>query len=145
MTATPPARPDVSVLIVSWNARAYLRRCLASLFDPADPEVRDAWGRAGRPLTESTQERVSWEPIVVDQESLDGSADMVAAEFPQVKLIRQRPNLGFAGGNNVGIRQATGRYILLLNSDTVVRPGWLTRLVEYADAHPRAGLIAPKL
>jgi GT2 family glycosyltransferase len=145
MTATPPAPPDVSVLILSWNARFFLRRCLASLFDPDDPEVRQAWSTAGHPPSVLTQETVSWEPVVVDQESLDGSAAMVAESYPQVKLVIQRPNLGFAGGNNVGIRHSTGRYVVLLNSDTVVRPGWLSQLVEYADAHPRAGLIGPRL
>jgi hypothetical protein len=70
---------------------------------------------------------------------------MTEREFPEVHLIRQKPNLGFAGGNNRALKAASGRYFLLLNSDTVVPPGWLAPLVEYADAHPRAGLIGPKL
>jgi GT2 family glycosyltransferase len=145
MTATPPERPDLSIAVLSWNARFFLRRCLASLFDPHDPHVLEAWKHAGLPLTSFPEERVSWEAIVVDQESLDGSAEMVEADFPGATLIRQRPNLGFGGGNNVAYRHARGRYFMLLNSDTVVRPGWLTALVEYADAHPRAGLIGPRL
>lgn len=146
MTGEPPAeRPDVSIAILSWNARWYLRRCLASLYDPRDPEVMAAWKRACRPLPEPAEERVTWEVIVVDQESLDGSADMVEREFPAVRLIRQKPNIGFAAGNNLAYRHARGRYFLLLNSDTVVRPGWLTELVRYAEEHPRAGLIGPKL
>jgi GT2 family glycosyltransferase len=140
-----PPRPDVSVCIVSWNAREYLRRCLASLYHPHHPDVLAAWERAGRPVEEFTRERVSWEVVVVDQESLDGSAGMAEREFPDAKVVRQRPNLGFAGGNNVAFRHARGRYLLLLNSDTVVRPGWMTELVEYGDAHPRAGLIGPRL
>ena len=141
----PPSQVDVSIAILSWNARGYLRRCLASLFRDRDPDVLAAWEKAGRPLTGATPEGVTFEVIVVDQESLDGSAEMVAAEFPEAKLVKQSPNLGFAGGNNVAYRHASGRYFLLLNSDTVVAPGWLTELLAYADAHPRAGLIGPKL
>jgi GT2 family glycosyltransferase len=139
------AAPDVSIAIVSWNAREYLRRCLASLYTPDEPRVRAAWERAGNPVPKLTAERVTWETVVVDQESLDGSAAMAEEEFPQVKVVRQKPNLGFGGGNNVAFRHCRGRYIVLLNSDTVTRPGWLTELAEYADAHPRAGLIGPKL
>lgn len=139
-----PTPLDVSVIILSWNARWYLRRCLASLFRAGDPEVEAAWRRAGH-AADGTAETVSYEVIVVDQESLDGSADLVAEEFPEAVLIRQRPNLGFAGGNNIAMRRARGRYLILLNSDTVVRPGWLSELVRFADAHPRAGLVGPRL
>ncbi|MFN3648434.1 MAG: glycosyltransferase family 2 protein [Armatimonadota bacterium] len=132
-------------MILSWNAKRWLRRCLASLFHPDDPEVLRAWERVGRPVIDFPPERVSHEVIVVDQESVDGSAGLVEREFPEAVLVRQKPNLGFAGGNNVGFRHARGRYVVLLNSDTAVRPGWLTALVEYADAHPEAGLIGPKL
>lgn len=104
-----------------------------------------AWERAGIPVTDFTPEEVRCEVIVVDQESLDGSAAMTREEFPEAILIEQRPNLGFAGGNNIAIRRARGRYIVLLNSDTVVRPGWLTTLVRYADTQPRLGLLGPKL
>ena len=146
MTPPPqPDRPDVSIAILSWNARGYLRRCLASLFDPGDAEVAEAWTRAGMPPASADPHGLTAEVIVVDQESLDGSADMVAEQFPEAVLVRQRPNLGFAGGNNVALRHARGRYFLLLNSDTVVRPDFLPELVRYADAHPRAGLIGPKL
>lgn len=144
----PP--PDVSVLILSWNARDYLRRCLASLFDPGDPAVIAAWERVGLPLDRPDPgappaSEPSWEVVVVDQESLDESAEMVEEQFPQVRLMRQKPNLGFAGGNNVGLAQCRGRYVVLLNSDTVTRPGWLGELVAYGDAHPRAGFIGPRL
>lgn len=146
MTSDPSReRPDVSIAILSWNARRYLRRCLASLFNPRDPDVLAAWERAGRPITDFPRESCSWEVIVVDQQSLDRSAQMVEEEFSGATLVRQAPNLGFAGGNNVAYRHARGRYFLLLNSDTTVRPGWLTELVDYADAHPKAGLIGPKL
>jgi GT2 family glycosyltransferase len=145
MSESPPPPIDVSIAILSWNAKGYLRRCLASLFRTGDAEVRQAWEKAGRPLSGVSPEAVSWEVIVVDQQSLDGSPEMVEAEFPEARLVRQAPNLGFAGGNNVAYRHASGRYFLLLNSDTVVTPGWLTELIRYADAHPQAGLIGPKL
>jgi GT2 family glycosyltransferase len=145
MPESRPDRPDVTVVVLSWNACAYLRRCLASLFRPDDREVLEAWNRAGHSLTAFPEERVWVEVLVVDQESLDGSAEMTEQQFPEARLIRQKPNLGFAGGNNVALRQARGRYVVLLNSDTVVRPGWLTEMVAFADAHPRSGQIGPKL
>jgi len=138
-------RPDVSLGILSYNTRGYLRRCLASLFDPHDPEVLEAWRRAGRPVEAFPVEGVTSEVIVVDHVSGDGSAAMVREEFPAVTLLEPGENLGFSGGNNLAYGSARGRYFLLLNSDTVVRPGWLTELIAYADAHPRAGLIGPKL
>jgi GT2 family glycosyltransferase len=147
MSPTPPAdepQPDVSIAILSWNARGFLRRCLASLFRPDDSEVHAAWRVAGLSLQPATEEATS-QVIVVDQQSLDGSPEMVRSEFPEAALVEQWPNLGFAGGNNVAYKHAAGRYFLLLNSDTVVSPGWLTQLVRYADAHPKAGLIGPKL
>lgn len=156
MTEQPAAAPtekspsggmtiDVSVIILSWNTRDYLRRCLASLLHDSDPSVEDAWRRAGTPYDPAPDEAVSYEIIVVDQESLDDSAAMVESEFPEVRLIRQRPNIGFAGGNNLAFSHARGRYLLLLNSDTVVQKGWLAPLVSYADQHARAGLVGPRL
>lgn len=141
-----PGEPvDVSVIILSWNTRDYLRRCLSALFRPDAASVREAWSGAGIDASRAQSEEISFEVIVVDQESLDHSADMVAEEFGEVRLIRQRPNVGFAGGNNIGMRAAVGRYMVLLNSDTVTTPGWLTELVRFADADPRAGLIGPRL
>jgi GT2 family glycosyltransferase len=142
----PPPTVDVTIVILSWNARSFLRRCLASLYRPGDAEVAAAWARAGRPPPAGPGDSgLSWETIVVDQESLDGSADLVAAEFPEARLIIQRPNLGFAGGNNVALRETRGRFVVLLNSDTVTPPGWLTPLVDYATARPKVGLLAPRL
>ena len=142
--------PLVSILILSWNARDYLRRCLASLYIPDDPEVATAWEAAGipysgDPVLGSEGDASACEVIVVDQQSVDRSAEMVEECFPQVRLIRQSPNLGFAGGNNLAIRQARGRFVLLLNSDTVCPLGLVDTLVRYAEEHPRAGLLAPKL
>src|SRR5262249_37157419 len=83
------------------------------------------------------------EVIVVDNASADGSAEMVAAEFPGVCLHRSPTNLGFPGGNNAGYRLSQGRYFMLLNSDTVVLPGALEELVTFADPRPRAGIVGP--
>ncbi len=88
-----------------------------------------------------------WHTIVVDNASTDGSADMVARDFPTVQLIRSPENLGFARGNNLGIRAThpDTPYILLLNSDTVVKPESLAALVRFMDAHPEAGAVSPRL
>ncbi len=114
----------LSCIIVSWNAARQLADCLHSL--PA--------GAQGS----------SYEIIVIDNASTDGSADMVAREF-QVRLIRNSENVGFARANNQGIRASTGRYVLLLNSDTIVPPGALPALVQFMDDHPDAGACGPRL
>jgi GT2 family glycosyltransferase len=120
---SPVMRPkiDVSVVIVNWNTRELLRDCLGSVY----AETRE----------------IGLEVIVVDNASSDGSADMVEAEFPRVRLIRNADNRGFAAANNQGIAVATGRYVLLLNSDTRVLDRAIARSVEFADAHPEAGVV----
>jgi GT2 family glycosyltransferase len=79
------------------------------------------------------------ELLVIDNASSDCSADMAKEEFAQVRLIENSENIGFAKANNQGIREAKGKYILFLNSDTVVRPGALRAMAEFLDAHPEAG------
>ena len=118
---------DVSIIIVSWNVRALLRMCLHSIY---------------RSLSDST---IQVEVIVVDNNSQDGSAEMVAQEFPQVTLLRNDGNLGFTKANNQGIALAKGRYVLLLNPDTELAPGALTSLLNYADSNPDIGVVGPKL
>ena len=117
---------DLSVVILSWNTVELLRKCLLAL-------------RADQPAARSR------EVIVVDNGSTDPSPAMVATEFPEVRLIRNRDNLGYAEGNNVGARAATGRYLCLLNSDTEVRPGALDRLVDFLDLHPEYAAVGPRL
>jgi N-acetylglucosaminyl-diphospho-decaprenol L-rhamnosyltransferase len=85
------------------------------------------------------------EVIVVDNASSDGAADMVAGEFPEVLLIRNNTNRGFSRANNQAAEQARGRHLFFLNNDTVVPPGTLRCLVDYADSHPEAGMIGPRL
>jgi len=82
---------------------------------------------------------------VVDAASSDGSAEIVRAEFPQVKLIASDENLGYTRGNNVGLRAATGRYILILNPDTEVVGDALAQMVAHMDAHPKVGVLGPQL
>ncbi len=116
---------NLSIVIVSWNTAPLLADCLRSLPAGAD-------GQAA-------------ETIVVDNASADGSADLVAREFPQVRLIRNSENLGFGRANNQGLRASAGRYALLLNSDTVVKPGALSALVQYMDSNPAVGACSPRL
>ena len=115
----------VSTIIVSWNARRYLLGCLASL----SPDVC----------------RFPMEIIVVDNASSDGSAESVASQYPQVRLIRNDTNVGFAGANNMGMAAATGRYLCLINSDVKVLRNCISTLVDYCDQHPRVGLVGPRV
>jgi GT2 family glycosyltransferase len=111
---------DVSIIIVSWNTREILRECLASVYAQTD--------------------QVSYELIVVDNASSDGSSEMVKSGFQEVILIENKKNLGFGPANNQGMRIARGRYILLLNSDTVILDGAIQKTIRYADENPEAGV-----
>ena len=117
---------DIAVIIVNWNAREDLRHCLQSLLGDPKPVVDcSVW--------------------VVDNASSDGSPAMVASEFPDVHLIVNTDNVGFSKANNQAIAQTDSRYTFLLNSDAAIHPGALEGLVAYADAHPKAGIIGPKV
>ena len=116
---------DLSVTICSWNTLEDTRACLQSL-----SAVRD---------------EADFEVIVVDNNSRDGSADMVAGEFPWVRLFRMDKNLGFTGGHNLALRERKGWHAFLLNSDAKVHPGALRTLLEYVAAHPDSGMLGPKL
>jgi len=115
-------RPAVSVVIVNWNTREILRDCLRTVY-------------------EQTRE-VEFEVIVVDNASADGSADMVRTAFPRALLLANSTNRGFAAANNQGLEVAKGRYVLLLNSDTLVLDGAIDQTVRFADAHPEAAATA---
>lgn len=116
---------DISVCIVSWNVAADLRACLQALEDQRGD--------------------VGFQIIVVDNASADGSADMVARDFPGATLIRSDKNLGFARACNVALNSAHGRYLLLLNPDCLLPAHGLLELMHRADEHPDAGLLGPKL
>ena len=122
---------DLSIVVVNWNGRALLEDCLASI----EREVR------GR----STPGRLETETLVVDQASSDGSAEAVRARFPWAEVLALPRNVGFAAGNNVGLRRARGRHCVLLNNDTVVLPDALERCVRYLDANPTVGVVGPQL
>lgn len=127
---------DLSIVIVNWNVRQLLKRCLRSIFD----SIGTADAGQGPPAT-----GIRFEVIVVDNASSDGSVTMVREDFPQVRLIANESNLGFTRGNNQAIACSRGRYVLLLNPDTVVVRGALTTMVRYMDAHPRVGGLGPQL
>jgi GT2 family glycosyltransferase len=109
---------DVSVVVVTWNALPYVEQCLES--------VRGE------------------DVVVVDNGSKDGTVALVRERFPEMRLIEQE-NKGMGGGNNAGMRAADGRYFLLLNSDAWVVDDGLAQLVAFADAHPEAAVVGPKL
>ena len=122
-TATPV---DLSVVILNWNARDYLRACLQSIV--------------------GQNHRGAIQIIVVDNHSLlDDSAHMVRQEFPQFELLALERNTGFAGGNNIGLQRTRGRYVLFLNPDTVVHDGAFDALIEWMDAHPEVGACGPQI
>ncbi|MCW5937376.1 MAG: glycosyltransferase family 2 protein [Fimbriimonadaceae bacterium] len=116
---------DLTITICSWNTVEDLRTCLASLRACADEG--------------------SFEVLVVDNASFDGSPDMVEREFPEFRLLRQGTNLGFTGGHNLAVAQRRGRHAALLNSDTVVHKGSVRALLAYMEAHPEVGVVGPKL
>jgi GT2 family glycosyltransferase len=121
---------DLSVILVNWNTRDLLAGCLRSL-----REVKAAFGRAGRQL----------EVIVVDNASADGSAAMVAARFPEVRLIANPENRNYAAGSNQALEVAQGDWLLLLNPDTEVPAAAPLALLRFLEERPRAGAVAPAL
>ncbi len=114
---------DLSVSIVSWNTRDLLDACLSSIFDDC----------AG----------IEIEVIVVDNLSSDDSVAMVRSDYPQVRVLANQQNVGFSTANNQAYDVSSGRHFLLLNPDTVVKPGSLQRLVRFLDDHDRAGAVGP--
>jgi GT2 family glycosyltransferase len=120
-------RPDLTICIVNWNVRDDLRQCLLSLRANLD---------AGT---------VTAQIVVVDNASADDSVAMLRAEFPEAELVLNSDNRGFAGANAQAFAVARGRYVLMLNPDTIMPLGGLQTLVCFGDAHPEAGAIGPKL
>jgi GT2 family glycosyltransferase len=116
---------DVSILIVSYNGRDYLRRCLASIYEHT--------------------RNIQFEVVVLDNASQDGTPDMVSSEFPQVTLVRRSANAGFARGVNEAIGHARGEALFLLNPDSEITTNLLPPMLDYLHAHPDIGILAPKL
>src|SRR5665213_807447 len=122
-TESPVRVTDLSIIIVSWNTKKYMEEVLTSL--------------------STIDGKLSAEIIVVDNASADGTPDMIRAQFPNVKLIETGANLGFAKGNNVGIKEATGSYICLINSDVNVPSDCLNKMHAYMEQNPSIGLLGP--
>lgn len=116
---------DLSIVIVNWNTSDLLRDCLISV----------GKGLGG----------VKAEILVVDNASEDASCEMVRRDFPLVQLIESKKNLGFAGGNNIALSRAEGRYILLLNTDTLVHGEVLPEAIRWLDRHPSVGVMGPRV
>jgi GT2 family glycosyltransferase len=117
--------PELSIIIVNYNGKQDLPRCLASL--------------------QAAAQEIALDVIVVDNGSTDGSIADAEAQFPTVRCVRAERNLGFAGGCNRGLALATGRHAMLLNPDTEVLPGALPALVQALDRHPAWGIVGPRM
>ncbi|MDP3741565.1 MAG: glycosyltransferase, partial [bacterium] len=111
---------DLSIIIVSFNTRDKLRKCLRSIFD--------------------SETKYSFEVFVVDNASADGSAAMVEKDFSRVKLTKNSENVGFSRANNIVLRDRVSKYILLLNSDIIVMPDTIQKMMEYMDANSDVGI-----
>jgi GT2 family glycosyltransferase len=111
--------PQLSIVIICWNDWKVLQNCLRSIFDGTH--------------------KTDFEVIVSDNGSTDGSVELVKEKFPAVRVVENRANLGFAKGNNSGIREAHGEYVLILNPDTICHDGSFDRWIEFAQQHPTAG------
>lgn len=116
--------PLLSVIIVAWNTCGLLRGCLQAL-----------WAGCGIP----------GEVVVIDNASVDGSAGMVQQEFPEARLIANAQNVGYAHANNQGIVASRGRYIVLLNSDTLPQEDTFAELIAFMESHPQAAIVGPRL
>src|SRR5258708_35205302 len=123
MTRLQP--PRASVIVLNYNGGTLLGECMESL------------------VAQELEGGV--ELLVVDNGSTDGSLDPVKRRFPEVTIINAGVNLGFAGGNNLGIRQAQGRHVVLLNNDARARPGWLASLVDSAETDAAVGAVTSKV
>lgn len=116
---------DLSIVIVNYNTGDLLRECLRSLF--------------------ASEGDFTYQVTVVDNHSQDGSAALVRREFPQVDLLENPENVGYAQANNQGLKSRKARYYLLLNPDTVLPPGALRGMLSFMEEHPQAGIAGPKL
>lgn len=120
-----PQSPDLSIIIVSWNVSELLAACLGSI--------------------DGSRGKLNIEVIVVDSASTDGTPEMIAAQFPWVRLTACPENVGFPKGNNIGLEQANGRFILLLNPDTEIVGSALETMIAYLEANSSVGLVGPQL
>ena len=115
----------LSVVLLSYNTRDLTEQALRSTLTALDG--------------------IQSETFVVDNASVDGSADMIKEKFPEVTLLVNDKNIGFSGGNNKALSKVSGSYILLINTDTIVRRDAFKELVGFLDAHPQAGAVGCKI
>ncbi len=116
---------DISIIIVNWKVKPLLKKCLDSIL--------------------KYQEDLSLEIFVIDNNSKDGSLEMIKDHYPQVKLISLESNQGFAKANNLGLREGEGKYFLLLNPDTEIREGFFKKVIKYLDKHTAIGILGPQI
>lgn len=117
--------PQLSIIIVNWNSKDYLRKCLQSVY--------------------ANTRGISFEIVVVDSGSFDGSAEMLAREFPEAKFVQSEKNIGFARANNLGVSHAAGSHLLFLNPDTELLEDSICVLMERLESLSRAGAVGCKL
>jgi len=116
---------DLSIIIVNWNTKNLLKQCLESIKDHT--------------------KKISYEIIVIDNASTDGSADMVETDFPEVILIKNKTNKGYGRANNQGLIRAQGKYVLFLNSDITVNDNCLDEMFDFMEDNPEVGAASCKL
>lgn len=116
---------SLSIIIVNWNAKKYISECLQSI------------------IHQKTNHEI--EIIVVENASSDGSQELIRKRFPNVKLICNKENLGFAKANNIGIKNSSGKYIALINSDVKVLDGCIDQMLVYMNKHPEIGMLGPQI
>ncbi|OGC04017.1 hypothetical protein A2276_05310 [candidate division WOR-1 bacterium RIFOXYA12_FULL_43_27] len=117
--------PDLSIIIVNTNNKKILGECLASIYQ--------------------NTLKVSFEIIVTDNGSIDGSQEMIKSDYPQVRLIENKENAGFIRASNQGLRTAKGRYRMLLNDDTITKDSAFDKMIDFMDQNPSIGALGPKL
>jgi N-acetylglucosaminyl-diphospho-decaprenol L-rhamnosyltransferase len=118
-------QPDIAIILVSWNTCDLTVQCIESLPAALESYTASIW--------------------VVDNASRDASVETIRSRFPDIQVIANSANVGFAAANNQAIQASTSRYVLLLNTDTVAQPGSIAALIRFADQHPRAGMVGPML
>jgi len=116
---------DLSIIIVNWNTKQLLLNCIASIYD--------------------TIRQVSFEIFVVDNGSTDGSVKAISNAYPDVIVVSNTTNLGFARANNIALKRISGKYAVLLNSDTILKEDALENMLGFMQQHPRAGISGPQL
>ncbi|MBA4319975.1 MAG: hypothetical protein C0412_16365, partial [Flavobacterium sp.] len=118
-------KPDLSIVIVNWKVRALLEKCLNSILENKD--------------------NLNLEIIVVDNDSNDGTSEMVMIEYDEVVMIALPRNIGFAAANNLALKQVKSDLVFLLNPDTEISPGFFSKVKEYMDNHPTVSIVGPKI